>query len=270
MEKLEKLLTLLRGELVLSRKDQAEKHAELLEKLSEKEEPEESSKPVVDAITQLSEAIKKMPPPIVKVPDPIVNVEIPEIIVPDITIPEIVIPPINVPETKVTVEIPPIKVPTPQVHVQPPEVVVNMPEEMEVKGLKGWMAKVISVLEGLKNYSIFDEVSFDKPVPTILVDSKGRPYSAAQMFTAPIGSQSSGSGTGGVVTDQVFSVAMAYTVGGDLEYVGQADPGTSQASALWRIKKLVYSSGNVAQVLLADGNDSFDNVWNDRASLSYS
>jgi hypothetical protein len=268
MDKIEKLLTLLRGELVLSRKEQAEKHAELLSKLSEKNDSEETFKPVVDAVDRLAQSMKVQP--VVNVPEPIVNVEVPEIIVPDITIPEIVIPPINVPEAKVTVDIPPINVPTPQVHVQPPEVVMNVPEEMEVKGLKGWMEKVISLLEKLKNYSIFNEVSYEKPVPTILVDSKGRPYSAAQMFSSPIGSQGSGSNTGGVVTEKTFSLAMAYTTGGDLEYVGMAEPGTSQASALWRIKKLVYSSGNLVRVLLADGNDNFDNVWNDRASLPYS
>lgn len=52
-------------------------------------------------------------------------------------------------------------------------------------------------------------------------------------------------------------------------YIGLAAPGASQASAVWRIRKLVESSG-VMTATDADGDSNFDNVWNDRASLSYS
>ena len=53
------------------------------------------------------------------------------------------------------------------------------------------------------------------------------------------------------------------------DYIGYAQLGTSNASPLWRIKKVV-TSGTVTEVTYADGNKLFDNVWNDRASLSYS
>lgn len=53
------------------------------------------------------------------------------------------------------------------------------------------------------------------------------------------------------------------------DYFGYAQLGTSNASPLWRIKKVV-TSGTVTEVTYADGNKLFDNVWNDRASLSYS
>ncbi len=52
-------------------------------------------------------------------------------------------------------------------------------------------------------------------------------------------------------------------------YVGEAAFGSSEASAVWRIFKLSVS-GTVTSMTWADGNDNFDNVWVDRASLSYS
>lgn len=44
---------------------------------------------------------------------------------------------------------------------------------------------------------------------------------------------------------------------------------TDTASAVWRIKRSVESSG-VVTFSYADGNADLDNIWNDRASLTYS
>ena len=52
-------------------------------------------------------------------------------------------------------------------------------------------------------------------------------------------------------------------------YVGEATPGTATSAASWRVKR-VDSSSITAEILYADGNDSFDNIWDNRASLSYS
>lgn len=52
------------------------------------------------------------------------------------------------------------------------------------------------------------------------------------------------------------------------QYVGEASFGSSEADAVWRIKKLTYSGSNIS-ITWADGNDNFDNVWSNRASLSY-
>lgn len=51
-------------------------------------------------------------------------------------------------------------------------------------------------------------------------------------------------------------------------YVGKADTGSSNASAVWQIQKVDTSSG--LSITWADGDALFDNVWNNRASLSYS
>ena len=51
-------------------------------------------------------------------------------------------------------------------------------------------------------------------------------------------------------------------------YVGHAKPGTATSSALWRVKKIDSTTGTV--ITFADGDDLFDNVWDNRASLTYS
>ncbi len=54
-----------------------------------------------------------------------------------------------------------------------------------------------------------------------------------------------------------------------MNYVGEASIGTATSSAAWRIKKITYT-GSSLSITWADGDDNFDNVWDNRASLSYS
>ncbi|MBL0320556.1 MAG: hypothetical protein IPP74_14870 [Alphaproteobacteria bacterium] len=55
--------------------------------------------------------------------------------------------------------------------------------------------------------------------------------------------------------------------GAPVTYVGSALPGSSTADAVWQIKKLDETTGLVTT--FADGDSNFDNVWDDRASLTY-
>lgn len=52
-------------------------------------------------------------------------------------------------------------------------------------------------------------------------------------------------------------------------YVGKATAGTSTSSASWSISKITLS-GSVTAVQWADGDPAATNIWDDRASLSYS
>ena len=52
-------------------------------------------------------------------------------------------------------------------------------------------------------------------------------------------------------------------------YVGYASPSASQSNPVWKIKRLL-TTGTVLAVEFADGNPNYDNIWNDRASLTYS
>lgn len=52
-------------------------------------------------------------------------------------------------------------------------------------------------------------------------------------------------------------------------YIGIGDPGTLDDSAGWAIKRIAVD-GNITKTEWADGNGKDDNVWDDRATLSYS
>ncbi len=51
-------------------------------------------------------------------------------------------------------------------------------------------------------------------------------------------------------------------------YIGTAAVGTSDSEAAWTIKRLVFS-GTTVVTTWADGNSAADNVWANRAALTY-
>lgn len=51
-------------------------------------------------------------------------------------------------------------------------------------------------------------------------------------------------------------------------YVGEASIRSPEAAPVWRIKKL-ETVGSVLSITYADGNQNFDNVWTNRAALTY-
>lgn len=53
-------------------------------------------------------------------------------------------------------------------------------------------------------------------------------------------------------------------------YVGEAVPGTLDADASWRIKRLTIAGDDDVTTEWASGAATFVNAWADRASLSYS
>lgn len=53
----------------------------------------------------------------------------------------------------------------------------------------------------------------------------------------------------------------------NLMYTGTAVTGSATSSAVWRISRFNMASNNLQY---ADGNQNYDNVWDDRESLSYS
>jgi hypothetical protein len=52
-----------------------------------------------------------------------------------------------------------------------------------------------------------------------------------------------------------------------VSYIGEAAPASSTSSPVWRIRKLDTTSG--VNLLYADGDTQFNNVWDNRASLTY-
>lgn len=53
-------------------------------------------------------------------------------------------------------------------------------------------------------------------------------------------------------------------------YAGEAEEGSPTSGAVWRIKRLTFGPGGDVVIEWADGNSNFDNVWDNRLSLSYS
>ena len=58
-------------------------------------------------------------------------------------------------------------------------------------------------------------------------------------------------------------------VGGGVTYVGEANPGSATASAVWRIRKITETGNDLTQTW-ANANDAFDQIWDNRLALAYS
>ena len=58
---------------------------------------------------------------------------------------------------------------------------------------------------------------------------------------------------------------------GTLFYIGTADAGTLDAASTWRIKRVTFTTPGQddSDTEWADGNTNFDNIWDNRAALSY-
>lgn len=56
--------------------------------------------------------------------------------------------------------------------------------------------------------------------------------------------------------------------GTGIVYVGTAVPGASPSDPVWKIKQIL-TSGLVLRILWADGDGKYDNIWNNRAALTY-
>lgn len=68
----------------------------------------------------------------------------------------------------------------------------------------------------------------------------------------------------------LLTIKIQNNASGQVEYVGEAYPGTSTSEARWRIKKIEYNGENPSSVSWADGTSRFTKIWDNRASYSYS
>jgi Collagen triple helix repeat (20 copies) len=57
-------------------------------------------------------------------------------------------------------------------------------------------------------------------------------------------------------------------VDASVTYIGYAAAGSSTSSASWKIKKITTTGDDIA-ITWADGNTNFDNIWDNRAALTY-
>jgi len=51
-------------------------------------------------------------------------------------------------------------------------------------------------------------------------------------------------------------------------YIGSALPGSTTSASVWRIQRVDLTTSEI-KILFADSDQNFDNIWDNRASLSY-
>lgn len=56
----------------------------------------------------------------------------------------------------------------------------------------------------------------------------------------------------------------------EVTYVGEALPGTLTSAASWRVKRITLAADTDLEILYADGSDAFNQIWDNRLSLTYS
>ncbi len=77
----------------------------------------------------------------------------------------------------------------------------------------------------------------------------------------------------GSVWNSLYSQLIDYDWWDNPVYIWEANPWSiwSEANPIWRIKKLTYDvNWNVTILYWADWDTNFNNIWNNRASLTYS
>jgi len=65
---------------------------------------------------------------------------------------------------------------------------------------------------------------------------------------------------------QLAPIKYRFASNASLSYHGMANFGVNASQPLWRIIRELHSG----EIDAADGNDLFDNIWNDRDTLDYS
>lgn len=119
-------------------------------------------------------------------------------------------------------------------------------------------------------------------VPHVVIDSATLGTVAVSVASLPLpanAAQETGGNLASIKTnlDSLYGVENRYTTALDYDannnpiYIGMAAQGSAKGAALWLIRKLTFDvSNNVTNIVYANGSQSFNQIWDNRASLSYS
>ena len=113
-------------------------------------------------------------------------------------------------------------------------------------------------VSALAQYRVRDIEKNGAKVQVVTLDLGGSGAESLVAGTLPVS---------GSVSTSSAAYALRYDEGATYTYIGEAAAGSAESSAVWRIKRLTNASN---AIVWADGNTGFDNVWDDRASLSFS
>lgn len=82
------------------------------------------------------------------------------------------------------------------------------------------------------------------------------------------GGTTGGAGAKRVISGDIYATEVDTTSTANMVYIGKAVVGTPNTSSAWMVKRIDTSTG--ASINFADGDAKFDNIWDNRTSLSYS
>lgn len=136
------------------------------------------------------------------------------------------------------------------------------------------------VVAELKNISeILSKEEVESVDKTEIVDEEGNTVDFKELFDS-LGKKMGGNkviggaGFTAEIAHSLDTLASNYatqiddTSTASVTYIGKAVIGSSSASAVWQVQKIDESS-NPTTIKWADGNDAFDNIFNNRTSLTY-
>jgi hypothetical protein len=125
------------------------------------------------------------------------------------------------------------------------------------------------------------KVKSDKPLDVRMVDDKGNPIGdlgggktifAGSNAPEVVGVKNKSGQQVNLLTEDIFSSYFKTLIdktSTTVIYIGKASIGSNTSAASWQITKIDLST-SVISFLWADGNTNFDNVWDNRSSLTYS
>lgn len=67
-----------------------------------------------------------------------------------------------------------------------------------------------------------------------------------------------------------YTIALDYDGSNNMIYVGKATLGSSKSAAVWSIRKFTYDGNNNLTDIQWANDGAFNNIWNNRVSISYS
>lgn len=106
------------------------------------------------------------------------------------------------------------------------------------------------------DYAVKTTSEVDGLVQHVNVDNVALPTGAATEATLQAVADS--------IAPEIYT--LRYDEGATYTYIGEAAPGTATSAASWRIKRLTNADNTI---IWADGDTNQDNIYDNRASLTY-
>lgn len=160
----------------------------------------------------------------------------------------------------VTVEAPSVSVPAPQVTVDAPKVDLSKVEAILRKEMpKAFKEAVDSIVIPENDDTGMVEILHEMRDWLESIDNATRkkPLPGSMKVTNPDGTPIAGT----------YAVRLDDTTTASVTYVGKAAIASTTSASVWQVQKIDETTGMV--ITWADGNSNFDNVWDNRASLTY-